>query len=198
MWSSRLLRKGNNHMQICNLFNSLLRMPTDTRANLRRTMIDTNTTFLQGLVIRREKKRSGSTLRKSWEIRWMRMSRIAMKTHPMMKTPNQISQSIQKAQKVRKSKRALMKAMMSENKICQQVVSALTSNARQKRSIKRSGRELNKTSTGFFVKIAMRTTTTIFIVSSASKSIQITVKMRMTISGLAVTTVNAGYFMVLS
>jgi hypothetical protein len=120
-----------------------------------------------------------------------------MKTHRMSKTLNPISQSIQKARKVRKSKRVLMKAMTSENRICQQVANALTSNARQKRSIRKSDPELNKTNTDSFAKIAMRTTITIFIVSSVSKSIQTTVRTKMTINGLDATTVNAGYIMVL-
>ena len=115
-----------------------------------------------------------------------------------MKTPNPISQSIQKAQKVRKNKRALMKAMTNENKICQQAVSALTNNVLPKRSIKRSDQELNKTNTGSFAKIVMRTTITIFIVSFVSKFIQIIVKTKTTISGLVVTIVNAGYIIVLS
>jgi hypothetical protein len=115
-----------------------------------------------------------------------------MKTHLKMKTQNPIFQSIQKAQKVRKNRRALMRAMMSEKKICQQVVSALTSNAHPKRSIKRSDQESNKTNTGSFAKTAMRITITIFTVSFASKFIRTTVKMKTMISGLAAITVNAG------
>lgn len=89
-----------------------------------------------------------------------------------------------------------MKAMTKENKICQQAVNALTSYAPPKRSIKRSDPELNKINTDSFAKIAMRITTTIFIASSVSKSTPTTVRTRMTISGLAVTTVNAGYFLI--
>ncbi len=121
------------------------------------------------------------------------MSQNGMKTHQKKKTLNQIYLCIRKVQKVRRSKRVLMRVMMSENKICQQVVNVLINNAHQRKSIKKLGQESNKINTGSFAKIAMRITITIFIASSASKFIQTTAKIKMMTNGLGVITVNAGY-----
>jgi hypothetical protein len=119
-------------------------------------------------------------------------SKNKIKANLMKKTKNQIYHNPQKAQKVRKNKRVLMKAMKKESRICLQAVNALINSALQRRSIRKLDREWKRINIDFFARIAIKTTTTIFIVSFVSKYIQITAKMKMMINGLAVITVNAG------
>ena len=121
----------------------------------------------------------------------MRLSLKPIKASPMIKTQNQIY-LIQKAQRVIRKNRVQMRVMTNAKRIYQQAESALTSCVLLKKSIKRLGQELNKTNIAFSAKTAMRTTTTIFIVSFVSKYIQITAKTRTMINGSAVTIANVG------
>ena len=116
---------------------------------------------------------------------------MPIKTNLMKKTQNLIYHT-QKAQRAIRKNRVPMRVMMSAKKIYQQVENVLTSCVLPKKSTKRLGQELSKTNIDFSAKTAMKITTTIFIVSFASKFIQITVKTRMMINGSAVTIVNVG------
>lgn len=115
-----------------------------------------------------------------------------LKVSLMKRTKSLTYQPNLRAQRVRKKKKVLMKAMMRERKIYQQVENASISCARPKRFTKKYDLELKRTSIVSFARIATKTTKIIFTVSSVSRSTQIIAKIKMTISGLAVTTVNAG------
>ena len=105
---------------------------------------------------------------------------------------NQISQKNKKAKRVRKKRKVKLRVINKGNNSFQRAESVSISYAHPRKYIRKYDQELKRISIDSFVKIAIRTIITIFTVNFASKSILITVKMRMTISGLDVITVTDG------
>lgn len=105
---------------------------------------------------------------------------------------SQISQKNKKAKRVRKKRRAKRKVMNKENNSFQLAESVSISYAHPRKYIRKYVQELKRTSIDSFVKIAIRTITTIFTVNFVSKSIPIIAKIKMMISGLDVITVIDG------
>lgn len=109
-----------------------------------------------------------------------------------MMEKSQIYLKRKKVKRARKSRKARHRVINKENNSFQLAENVLISFAHPRRYIRKYVQELKRISIDSFVKTAIKTITTIFTVNFASKSIQITVKMKMMISGLDVITVIDG------
>jgi len=93
---------------------------------------------------------------------------------------------------IKKDRRVHVKAMNNVRKNYQQVENVLTNYAPSRKYIKRFVLEYSRINIVFFVKIVMKTITTIYIANFVSKYTQTITKMRMMISGLVVIAVRDG------
>ncbi len=99
---------------------------------------------------------------------------------------SQTSQRSKRARRVRKKRKVKLKVINKGNNSFQLAENVSISYARPRKSIRKYVQELKRISIGSFVKIAIRTIIIIFTVNFVSKSILITVKIKMMINGLDV------------